>query len=227
MMSQSKILSLADSSNHARPTDSATDPSRKDVTKTAKHKRLVYTLLALSIFLVVVEGLSYVMIAFVPVSAPVRTVKIYKDQSALIRSFIDPSARLHGVMHPVLGWCSKTSFRSATYNSNSQALRGVREYSPAPGPDVLRVAAFGSSIVECSEVDDANSWPALIESANPDMEVLNYGVAGYGSDQAYLRYLAEGKQLAPKVVLLGFTSDAIKARNSSRAFGSSPMARCR
>lgn len=49
-----------------------------------------------------------------------------------------------------------------------------------------------------------DSWPAMIEDIFPYMEVLNYGVGGYGTDQAYLRFIKEGLDLSPDVVIIGF-----------------------
>ena len=174
-----------------------------------RSRRIIYGLLTTAFVLAVIEGMSWIMIAMIPHSAPRRTADIYAEQSDQIRRFLDTTAAKHRGVHPVLGWCSNPNYRSAMYCTNSKALRGVREYTPVPSSGTLRVAAFGSSIVECSEVDDANAWPALIEAANPDIEVLNYGVGGYGTDQAYLRYLAEGSDFAPHVVLIGFTSDEL------------------
>jgi hypothetical protein len=37
-----------------------------------------------------------------------------------------------------------------------------------------------------------------------NVEVLNYGVGGYGTDQALLRYVAEGRTYQPGTVILGF-----------------------
>ena len=48
-----------------------------------------------------------------------------------------------------------------------------------------------------------------MESEDPEVEVLNYGVGGYGIDRAYLRYLSEGAELHPRVVMMGFTTDDI------------------
>src|SRR5207245_1342737 len=42
------------------------------------------------------------------------------------------------------------------------------------------------------------------------LELLNYGVGGYGTDQAYLRYLLDGADLAPQVVVMGFTTDELR-----------------
>ena len=43
-----------------------------------------------------------------------------------------------------------------------------------------------------------------------DVEVLNFGVPGYGLDQAYLRYRQDGRQFHPHIVLIGFMSENIR-----------------
>jgi hypothetical protein len=53
----------------------------------------------------------------------------------------------------------------------------------------------------------------------PGIEVLNFGVSGYGIDQAYLRYLRDGRRHRPHVVILGFmTDDFARAVSSYRLF---------
>ena len=68
----------------------------------------------------------------------------------------------------------------------------------------MRIAAFGNSFVYGNEVEDEAAWPAVMEQMFPDVEVLNYGVGGYGTDQALLRYEREGADLRPHVVVIGF-----------------------
>jgi hypothetical protein len=48
----------------------------------------------------------------------------------------------------------------------------------------------------------------------PDVEVLNFGYPGYGTDQAYLRYLRDGSRFAPHIVLIGLMVENIQ-RNVS------------
>lgn len=139
-----------------------------------------------------------------------RTSDIYEDQSAKIRQLFDMTNPPMREIHPVLGWRYAANYKNAMHQLNSKALRSTKEYTPIPDPDVLRIATFGSSIVYCSEVDNPNSWPGLMEAENPDLEVLNYGVPGYGTDQAYLLYLLEGSDLSPQVVVIGFTSDELR-----------------
>jgi hypothetical protein len=177
--------------------------------KLSKSKRILYGAFTAAVVILVIEAMSWGMIAILPHHAPRRAADIYDEQSAQIRRFLDTSTPRLLVPHPVFGWCYGPNIRSDDHNSNSKGLRGSKEYTPVAAPNILRIAAFGSSIVYCSEVNDANSWPALIEASNPDIEVLNYGVGGYGTDQAYLRYLAEGLDLDPDVVLIGFTTDEL------------------
>lgn len=95
----------------------------------------------------------------------------------------------------------------------------IRPVSPPLG--VLRVAAFGDSFVYGNEVKAHQSWPALLETRTPEIEVLNYGVGGYGVDQALLRFLTEGSDLKPHVVVMGFvTDDLSRLTNVFRAFRS-------
>jgi len=58
--------------------------------------------------------------------------------------------------------------------------------------------------VYSNEVDDRDAWSELAEQMFPALEILNYGVGGYGVDQAYLKYLAEGTALSPHSVAIGF-----------------------
>jgi len=103
-----------------------------------------------------------------------------------------------------LGWVHPPEHSSDLYSTNSRGLRGTREYARQPATGVLRVAAFGDSFVFASEVRDEEAWSFQAERMEPRVEVLNYGVGGYGTDQALLLYRRRGQELAPQVVVLGF-----------------------
>ena len=173
--------------------------------------RLIFFLFLLTVLIIgMLEVLSWIGIFMLPAHRRARrTTDIYKEQSAMIRAWLDPSKLHHLEFHPILGWRYAPHFSDKNNQMNSKALRSSREYEPLPSARVLRIAAFGDSFVYGSEVDNANAWPALIEAQNPDMHVLNYGVGGYGVDQAYLRYLLEGTDLSPHIVLIGFSPDDI------------------
>ena len=48
-----------------------------------------------------------------------------------------------------------------------------------------------------------------MESYGSHIEALNFGVGGFGLDQAYLRYLEDGIQYNSHIVLIGFMSENI------------------
>lgn len=129
---------------------------------------------------------------------------LYAEQREIMQRFLEH--RTNDIFDPDLGWRYRPNFRSEWYSNNSRGLRGRTEYSVAPSDDVLRIAAFGDSFVYGSEVRDHEVWPAQLESLLPGVEVLNFGVGGYGTDQAYLAYEKYGRQYNPRVVLIGFTS---------------------
>jgi hypothetical protein len=170
----------------------------------------VFVCLLLILIVGVLETLAWIGIFLLPPHrAARRTTDIYREQSAMIQVLLDPSRPRHIEFHPVLGWRYAAHFRDNLSQMNSKALRSSREYTARPPDNVLRIAAFGDSFVYGSEVDNASAWPAVMESEHSDLEVLNYGVGGYGVDQAYLRYLLEGNDLSPQVVLIGYSPDDI------------------
>jgi lysophospholipase L1-like esterase len=108
-----------------------------------------------------------------------------------------------------LGWTIVPRGAWRSYRANAQALRSSREYAEEVPPGILRVAAFGDSFTHGNDLANDLTWPALLEQLDPALEVLNYGVGGYGVDQMLLRYEAEGARFRPRVVLIGFMTDDI------------------
>lgn len=159
------------------------------------------------------EGLSRVLLVAAgpyletkpSLAAQLRTTaEIYTEQSERIESFLEQQGVARELFDPLLGWRYRSEFHSEHDTINEQGLRAVGRYAERPAPGVLRVAAFGDSFVYANGVDDSEAWPAQVEKASAAIEVLNYGVGGYGTDQALLRYRDEGAEFAPSVVLIGF-----------------------
>jgi hypothetical protein len=118
-----------------------------------------------------------------------------------------------------LGWTVQPNGRLPLYRANSQGIRADVDYAPEPPPGVLRIAAFGDSFVHGTEVENAETWPARLAALRPGLEVLNFGVGGYGIDQAYLRWRRDGRPFSPHVVLIGFmTEDVHRSVNRFRPF---------
>lgn len=120
---------------------------------------------------------------------------------------------------PVLGWSLNPNVSrerdNEVYTTNSIGVRSLREYALEKPPDVTRIGAFGPSFTHGDDVSDGYSYPAQLESMRDDLEVMNWGVGGYGTDQAYLRYHTEGAAYQPDIVLIGFEEDNV-SRNVNR-----------
>lgn len=113
------------------------------------------------------------------------------------------------VHSPDLGWTIKRNGHAPLYRANSEGIRADREFGRAPIDGVLRIAAFGDSFMYGADVDNKDTWEEMLMRAHRNVEVLNFGVGGYGTDQAFLRYQREGRAYKPDVVLIGFFSDNI------------------
>jgi len=99
--------------------------------------------------------------------------------------------------------------KKVVYKSNVSGFRGNIDYKPHSGK--TRIAAFGDSFVHCDEVSFNESWPHILEKKlKNNFEVLNFGVGGYGTDQAFLRYINMGVNFHPNIVIIGFTLDDMK-----------------
>ena len=118
---------------------------------------------------------------------------------------------------PDLGWTIRpnTVSHDQRYASNSQGMRSApREYELGAAPGRTRIAIFGDSYAHGSDVPFAQSWGHLLErrldTPGRPVEVLNFGVQGYGIGQAYLRWKKLGAKFEPDIVLFGFCAENVK-----------------
>ena len=108
---------------------------------------------------------------------------------------------------PTLGWTIKPNGFSQLYKANAAGLRANREYLPSVPPGVFRLASFGDSFTHGDRVENKDSWSEMLAGTVTGVEVLNFGVPGYGLDQALLRYQQEGSRFEAHVVLIGLMSE--------------------
>jgi hypothetical protein len=118
-----------------------------------------------------------------------------------------------------LGWTIKPNGSTDLFRANSAGLRGDKEYSELPSSELVRIATFGDSFTHGDEVRNEDTWQAQLERCNAKLEVLNFGVGGYGPDQAYLRYQKVGRKYSASIILIGFLSENIyRTMNVFRPF---------
>lgn len=112
--------------------------------------------------------------------------------------------------HPVLGWFHQKNKSSKLdknelqipLTTNSLGLRGTRDYIKAKPAGIRRMYALGDSFTFGFGVTDADVYPRQMEILDPETEVLNLGVAGYGVDQIYLFLKEFGFSYAPDIVFI-------------------------
>lgn len=117
----------------------------------------------------------------------------------------------------LLGWKPRPKSVSSDgyYRYNSRGLRAAStEDDIGTDGKVLHIAFFGDSFIHGSEVTYEQTMGYYLEQALKQagfrVEVLNFGVPGYGVDQAFMRWQSEGRQYSPDIVILGFVPVDIK-----------------
>jgi hypothetical protein len=114
---------------------------------------------------------------------------------------------------PTRGWVLLPNLRdvhcmptqpAAVVNTNGRGLRGLREFDYARQAGVKRIAVLGDSFTFGEEVSDEQSYCALLSQWEPDWEIMNFGVHGYGFDQMLICLREEVVRYRPDVVMLAF-----------------------
>ena len=114
------------------------------------------------------------------------------------------------------GWSYKpgAARQDGSFSINGAGIRSAREFDLTPPVNTLRIAAFGDSFTAGDDVADDETWSSQLERllvANGiAAEVLNFGVGGYGMDQALLKWRHHGIQFQPHIVIFGLQPENLK-----------------
>ena len=116
-------------------------------------------------------------------------------------------------------------FRSEGYSSNVINSRGLRdrEHSLAKPAGTLRIAILGDSYSEAFQVSQEKTFWAVLERElqampeyrNQTVEVINFGVSGFGTIQEWQMLEHYARDYSPDLVLLAFLPGN-DVRNNSR-----------
>ena len=118
-----------------------------------------------------------------------------------------------------------------TIETNSLGLRGPELAPRAPGE--LRVLFLGDSFVAGFEVEQAETFTALVEGRlarhlGVPVRTINAGVRGYGTDQSYLYFRERGRALGADLVVAVFSAndfdDNVTLHRARRPFGKAAFA---
>ncbi len=115
---------------------------------------------------------------------------------------------------PVLGWPSKSRFGGEKFDAS-----GARPSPAYPDPNAEPlVALYGDSFTWGDQVDHEHAWGNRL-ARELGGRVDNFGVGGYGSDQALLRFrqhVSNGRARAPVVVLCHLSENILRNVNRFR-----------
>jgi hypothetical protein len=156
------------------------------------------------------------MVLLAAIAVPLEIMSYFAGQSLVSRFLLyDPPppgdyARYLEDRHPVLGWPAR--------GRPDLDRAGSRLVPRFPDPATPSCAAlFGDSYTWGHGVEPEHAYGNVL-SGLMGCRAANYGIAGYGTDQAYLRYLSLAEEQAP-IVILGFYSDnIIRNVNQNRGF---------
>lgn len=122
--------------------------------------------------------------------------------------------------HPAYGWRHPPGRTGLWYDGtgefkvhvriNSKGLRDVEHAYEKP-PGVYRILILGDSYMEALQVELEQTFARLLEEhlnrySDRRIEVINSGVAGWGTDNELLYFRNEGYKYHPDLVLLAFTT---------------------
>ncbi len=138
--------------------------------------------------------------------SPIPLTSLSKRHIRAIKYILEGKTN-YNVYSPTLGWAIRPNGKSGPYRANSKGIRSSREYSLVPSENVIRISSFGDSFTHCDDVKNRDTWQSRMSNSN--LEVINFGVGGFGLDQAFLRYQQEGVLYNSDIVLIGFMTENI------------------
>ena len=115
---------------------------------------------------------------------------------------------------PILGWVRKKNTNGFDKGKNGQVKYsidslGSRNISAKKAEQSSSlIASFGDSYTFCRQVEDEQTWQALM-SSHLKTHVLNFGVGNYGLDQALIRYNNTPLPNTVKTVIMGVVPETI------------------
>ena len=141
---------------------------------------------------------------------------IFYLPSTITEDYASYAARVH----PVLGWPSPQGLRE----QQDRLAANPAASEPRPAAGAISLSVYGDSFAAGYGVEPKYAWSNVL-GERLGCRIANYGVPGYGTDQAYLRFRSNAADEA-SVVLIGVLSENIQRNvNQLRNF-ISPVQQC-
>lgn len=118
--------------------------------------------------------------------------RIHAPQGAVVDGVRLTHSDLYGIMQedPRIAYEPRPSATSTNgwWRTNALGARHDREIAPRGAADRQRVLYFGDSYTQGSRLPQHAGYVSILNRLRPSSENLNFGVDGYSTGQAYLRY---------------------------------------
>jgi len=133
-----------------------------------------------------------------------------------------------------LGWKNRPYAEGDFYMPNSKSYvkinsRGLRdvEHNYEKEKNITRIQFYGDSFTWGYGVNEEERYTSIFrnrlnKSFPNKYEVMNFGVAGYGTDQEYLLFKKEGLKYYPNIVIFAYVNDAFDVSLNSTTTGKHP-----
>ena len=172
-----------------------------NLTGPALRRKLLFSGILCLLVVLVVESVAYV------------GVRVLAGKSVIyVPRLADGYADYLETRHPVLGWPSvepdADDGRDATGSRLTPAF-------PDPTRSPACVSLYGDSFTWSSDVEAKDAWGNVL-STLLDCRVSNFGVGGYGTDQAYLRFRENTEDPSPVVVIAHQPENILRNVNQYR-----------
>lgn len=143
-------------------------------------------------------------------------------------------SRIHVEYDSLLGWVNMPGrYFPDMYGPgidlaiNKQSLRNEDDMDPEVAQGRVRVLCVGDSFTFGIGVASRQTWCNLLETLNDRLETFNFGEAGYGIDQAYLKYRRYSTDVQHDVVVFAFIKNDIQRMQDDRFLSVYPKPRMR
>jgi hypothetical protein len=178
-------------------------------------KQLLFYVFLIIVVLTVVETASYVAGKYIFPSHVIFSPSFSERQKTTQEFYY---TRYLELREPVLGWPSEHNITMAKEGPRELDPAGSRFVPAFPDPEKYPacVSIYGDSYTLGSEVEDEDAWGNVL-STMLNCRVNNFGVGGYGSDQAYLRYLTISDDTSPLVFINHLSENILRNVNRFRS----------
>lgn len=154
-------------------------------------KKKIFIVLLLFIILFIIEFSSFFIIKILSHKG------VFFEKKIITQSY----DKYLKIRDPILGW-----------NHNNTDHYGARIDKSNYSKSKICADVYGDSFTYSLDVADVDAWPSKL-SEKLKCRVRNYGVSGYGTDQAYLKYLHQFNEHSKLVVLNHYSEGIIRNIN--------------